>query len=148
MTPQQEGEELGYIHKWETRGLKFTRRDGNLQRDRNGTYHIRARLMTDYGCGLAVGFMLFDAQNRRNPEPWQIQFGKQIEWFGDQEVRKALLLEYLFRTKGAFGSTPWIFVAILAAMCVGLSVALWWVGPAVFLAFLIFTYGNFKLWFR
>ena len=39
-------------------------------------------------------------------------------------------------------------VWLLAAACLGLTTAMWWLGPAVLGAFLAFTYGNYKLWLR
>ena len=144
-------EEFHRIEGWERKGFKFTRRGGHLLKDRNGAYHIRARVMTKLrGCGLAVGYMMFMASrdNERNVEPWMVEYGKQVMWFMEDSVRKATFMEYLFRTKGAFGGTPWPFVGLLAAACLGLTTAMWWLGPAVLIAFLIFTYGNYKLWLR
>lgn len=144
-------EEKIAIDKWERIGVEFTRRDGELLRDGNGCYHVRARMMTKgRGCGLVVGWMLFMASrnDQRNDEPWQIQYGDDVLWYNDEDVWLATLKEYLFRTRGAFGGTPWLFVGLLLVACVRLSIGLWWLGPAVLIAFLIFTYGNYKLWFR
>lgn len=136
------------IDKWERRGVKFTRRDGELLRDDNGCYHVRARMMTWMGCGLAVGYMLYDAQGRRQKEPWQVHYGEHVSWFGDDEVEVASFLEYCFRTKGAFGGTPWLFVWLLALSCVWLSMQYWWLGVAEMALFIAFTYCNYKFWFR
>lgn len=151
MTTEQTALEYDDIQRWESRGLKFTRRGGTLLRDGNGCYHVRARLMVDgLGCGLGIGFMRFSASegDRYNFEPWQIQFGKDRLWFEEKDVTVATFLEYCFRTKGALGGTPWLFVGLLLAACVRLSMITWWMGAAEMLVFVAFTYCNYKFWFR
>jgi hypothetical protein len=144
-------EELYRIDDWERKGLKFTRRDGHLLKDGNGAYHIRARIMTAVrGCGMAVGYAMFDPSrgNERNEKPWMVQYGKDVLWFTENEVSNASFLEYCFRTKGAFGGTSWVFVGLLLAACVRLTMISPWLGAAEILAFLAFTYCNYKFWFR
>lgn len=149
MTTAQVTEELHNIGVWERRGVEFTRRDGELLKDDNGCYHVRARMMTQgRGCGLAVGWMLYDAQGRRQREPWQVQYGEHVSWFSDEEVEVASFLEYCFRTRGSFGGTPWLFVWLLALSCVWLSMQYWWLGAAEMALFVGFTYCNYKLWLR
>lgn len=151
MTTAQVAEELDRIDGWEKKGIKFTRRNGHLLKDGNGAYHVRARMMTAVrGCGLAVGYAMFDPSrnDERIERPWMVQYGKDVLWFTDGQVRKATFLEYCFRTKGAFGGTSWVFVGLLLAASAQLTMITWWMGPALLLAFVAFTYCNYKFWFR
>lgn len=114
-----------------------------------GQLRVKQWVMTPDGVGLLVGVDLIHPQSG-NPyaKPMNVIVRGQSKMYPQNQVSACDFLQFCFRSTG-FGSTPWIFMALLLAVTwLALQIGQGWWMLIAWVPMLGATYANWKRWFK